>query len=55
MNQTTALQSVFARLVERGMGCRETAPFEANLGVGLRTQSQCRATLELAVRNFKHK
>jgi hypothetical protein len=46
MNQATALQSVFARLVERGMGCTEIAPFEANLRMGLRAQSQCRATLE---------
>ena len=46
MNQATALQTVFARLVERGMGCTEIAPFEANLRMGLRAQSQCRATLE---------
>ena len=46
MNQATALQSVFARLIERGMGCTEIAPFEANLRMGLRAQSQCRATLE---------
>ena len=46
MNQATALQTVFARLVERGMGCTEVAPFEANLRMGLRAQSQCRATLE---------
>ncbi len=46
MNQATALQTVFARLVERGMGCTEIAPFEANLRMGLRAQAQCRATLE---------
>ena len=46
MNQATALQTVFARLVERGMSCTEVAPFEANLRMGLRAQSQCRATLE---------
>jgi len=40
MNQATALQTVFARLVERGMGCTEIAPFEANLRMGLRAQSQ---------------
>jgi hypothetical protein len=45
-NQATALQTVFARLVERGMSCTEVAPFEANLRMGLRAQSQCRATLE---------
>ena len=46
MNQATALQTVFARLVERGMACTDIAPFEANLRMGLRAQSQCRATLE---------
>jgi hypothetical protein len=46
INQATALQTVFARLVERGLGCTEIAPFEANLRMGLRAQSQCRATLE---------
>ena len=46
MNQATALQSLFARLAERGMSC-ETAPgFEANMRMALRAQSQCRATLE---------
>ena len=28
MNQATALQSLFARLVERGMGCDTIVPFE---------------------------
>ena len=46
MNQATTLQTVFARLVERGMGCTDVVPFEANLRMGLRAQSQCRATLE---------
>ena len=46
MNQATALQTVFARLVERGMGCTEVPAFEVNLRMGLRAQSQCRATLE---------
>jgi len=46
MNQATALQTVFARLIERGMGCTEISPFEANLRMGLRAQAQCRATLE---------
>jgi len=46
MNQATALQIVFSRLVERGMGCTEIAPFEANLRMGLRAQAQCQATLE---------
>ena len=46
MNQATALQSLFARLAERGMGCDNAPAFEANMRVGLRAQSQCRATLE---------
>lgn len=46
MNQATALQSLFARLAERGMSCGTIAPFEANLRMALRAQSQCRATLE---------
>jgi hypothetical protein len=46
MNQATALQSLFARLAERGMSCDTVVPFEANLRMALRAQSQCRATLE---------
>ena len=46
MNQATALQSLFARLSERGMSCDTIVPFEANLRMALRAQSQCRATLE---------
>ena len=46
MNQATALQSLFARLAERGMGCTEVGPFETNMRIALRAQSQCRATLE---------
>jgi len=46
MNQATALQSLFARLAERGMSCENLAPFEANMRMALRAQSQCRATLE---------
>jgi hypothetical protein len=46
MNQATALQTLFARLAERGMNCTEIAVFEMNLRMGLRAQSQCRATLE---------
>ncbi len=48
MNQATALQIVFSRLVERGMGCTEIAPFEANLRIGLRAQAQCQATHRLS-------
>ena len=46
MNQATALQSLFARLAERGMGCDQVPAFEANMKMALRAQSQCRATLE---------
>ncbi len=46
INQATALQSLFSRLTERGMGCDHLAQFEANLRMALRAQSQCRATLE---------
>lgn len=46
MNQATALQSMFARLAERAMGCNEVVPFEMNMRMALRAQAQCRATLE---------
>jgi hypothetical protein len=46
MNQATALQTLFARLAERGMSCTDAAPFEINMRIALRAQSQCRATLE---------
>lgn len=46
MNQATALQSLFARLAERGMGGTSLAQFEANMRMALRAQAQCRATLE---------
>src|SRR4030095_7614641 len=40
MNQATALQSLFARLAERGMGNDTVAAFEANMRMALRAQSQ---------------
>lgn len=46
MNQATTLQSLFSRLVERGMTCDMIPGFESNLRMALRAQSQCRATLE---------
>lgn len=46
INQATALQSLFARLAERGMGCTGLAQFEADMRLALRAQAQCRATLE---------
>ena len=49
MNQAAGLQSLFARLAERGMGCEHAAAFEANMRMALRAQNQCRATLETMV------
>jgi hypothetical protein len=46
MNQATVMQSLFARLAARGMGCEDASAFEANMRIALRAQSQCRATLE---------
>lgn len=46
MSQATALQSLFARLAERGMGCDSAPAFEINMRMALRAQNQCRATLE---------
>jgi hypothetical protein len=46
MNQATALQTLFGRLAERGMGCDQAPAFEANFRMALRAQAQCRATLE---------
>ncbi|MDT8383928.1 MAG: hypothetical protein RRB22_05895 [Gammaproteobacteria bacterium] len=46
MNQATALQSLFCRLAGRAMGNDTITPFEANMRMALRAQSQCRATLE---------
>jgi len=46
INQAAALQSLFARLVERGMASDSVPGFEVNLRMALRAQAQCRATLE---------
>ena len=46
MNQATALQSLFARLAERGMSCDTVPSFESNMRMALRAQRQCRSTLE---------
>jgi hypothetical protein len=46
MNQATALQCLFSRLGQRGMGCDHAPAFEANMRMALRAQNQCRATLE---------
>jgi hypothetical protein len=46
INQATALQSLFARLAERGMTCTGMAQYEADMRLALRAQAQCRSTLE---------
>jgi hypothetical protein len=46
MAQATALQSIFARLVEKGMSGLTLPTFEINMRMALRAQNQCRATLE---------
>jgi len=45
-NQAAALQSLFARLIERGMGANMLPQYEAHMRLALRAQAQCRATLE---------
>lgn len=45
-NQATALQGLFVRLAERGMGCDTLPGFEGNMRMALRAQNQARATLE---------
>lgn len=46
MNQATALQAIFGRLVERGMNNDHLPAFEGNMRMALRAQNQCRSTLE---------
>lgn len=46
MAQATALQSIFAKLVEKGMDGLNLQTFEINMRMALRAQNQCRATLE---------
>lgn len=46
INQATALQSLFARLTEKALGAEYMSNFEAYMRMALRSQSQCRATLE---------
>ena len=45
-NQAIALQSLFARLTERGLSQNSMSNIEAFMKLALRAQSQCRATLE---------
>ena len=46
MNQATALQNLFVRLVERGMSQTKIPNMEGFMKLALRSQNQCRATLE---------
>lgn len=46
INQATALQSLFARLVEDGMVQSKMSTLEGLMKLALRAQNQCRATLE---------
>lgn len=53
MNQATALQTLFARLVEASMKAGTLPQQETAMRLALKAQSQCRATLEtlVAVKN----
>ncbi len=46
LNQATALQSLFARLLERGMNSDLLPHYEAHTRLALRAQAQCTRTLE---------
>jgi hypothetical protein len=46
MNQATALQSLFNRLTEKAMEQTQMPHLEGFMRMALRTQSQCRTTLE---------
>jgi Tfp pilus assembly protein PilE len=46
MNQATALQTLFARMTERAMTQTHMPNIEGFMRMALRSQSQCRATLE---------
>lgn len=46
MSQATALQTLFARLTEKGMAQEYLPQFETHMKLALRAQNQCRATLE---------
>jgi len=47
INQAVALQSLFARLVERGMSADLLDPYEVHMRLALRAQAQCTRTLEV--------
>src|SRR6187551_698571 len=46
MNQASALQAVFTKLMERGLSTKDRGTLDLLLRYGLRAQAQCRATLE---------
>lgn len=46
INQATALQGLFVRLIEKGMAQEQLLQYEAHMRLALRAQSQCRATIE---------
>ncbi len=46
MNQAVSLQSLFVKLIERGMRSELMAHYEAHLRLALRAQAQCTRTLE---------
>jgi hypothetical protein len=46
INQATALQTLFSRLVERSMGHSHLPNMESLMRMALRAQNQCRMTLE---------
>ncbi len=46
MNQSVALQTLFARLAEKAMTAEYLPQFDGFMRMALRAQSQCRATLE---------
>jgi hypothetical protein len=46
INQSIALQSLFARLTEKAMAAEYMKTFETYMRLALRAQSQCRSTLE---------
>lgn len=52
-DQAIALQSLFSRLVERGMNAELTVHYEAHMRFALRAQAQCTRTLEVlaAIKN----
>ena len=47
INQAVALQSLFARLVERGMSADLLDPYEVHMRLALGAQAQCTRTLEV--------